>query len=102
MKRLRLKKKDKTLPCDKIKVCIKDLKFRRCVMTSKQLREKFLKKFDVVGIIHTQDYMVEAKKLNPNIEEVSYETMVVVALSYPKRVIKHTETHLVPSFYTFG
>ncbi len=71
-------------------------------MTSSELRSAFLKKFDVVGIIHTKDYMAEAKKINPNIEAIKYETMVVVALSYPKRIIKHTKTHLVPSFYTFG
>ena len=28
--------------------------------------------------------------------------MVVLALAYPKRIIKHTKTHFVPSFYTFG
>ena len=28
--------------------------------------------------------------------------MVVLGLSYPRRTLKHTDTHLVPSFYTFG
>lgn len=71
-------------------------------MTSVALREAFLEKFDVVGIIETKTYLEEAKKLNKNIEDIDYETMVVLGLSYPKRILKHTNTHLVPSFYTFG
>ncbi len=71
-------------------------------MTSKALREIFLQKFDVVGIINTKTYIEEARKLNKEIEDVDYETMVVLGLSYPRRTLKHTDTHLVPSFYTFG
>ncbi len=71
-------------------------------MTSKELREAFRSKFDVVGIIKTKTYLDEARKINPSIENVDYETMVVLGLSYPKRIFKHTDTHLVPSFYTFG
>lgn len=71
-------------------------------MTSAILRAHFLKKFDIVGIIDTKTYLEEARKLNPNIEDISYKTMVVLGLSYPKRHFKHTNTHLAPSFYTFG
>jgi epoxyqueuosine reductase len=71
-------------------------------MNSKDLRDLFLTQFDEVGIIHTDTYQREAKKLHKKLIDLNYPTMVVVALSYPKRYIKQTKTHLVPSFYTFG
>ncbi|BCR35895.1 epoxyqueuosine reductase [Mariniplasma anaerobium] len=71
-------------------------------MRSEDLRKLFLTEFDEVGIIHTDTYQKEAKKLHKKQIDINYPTMVVVALSYPKRFIKHTHTHLVPSFYTFG
>jgi len=71
-------------------------------MTSKALRALFLEKFDSVGIIESKRYFNEAKKTHPNTEIIKYETMVVLGLSYPKRILKHTSTHLAPSFYTFG
>jgi epoxyqueuosine reductase len=71
-------------------------------MKSEDLRNLFLTQFDEVGIIHTKTYQHEAKKLDKKQIEINYPTMVVVGLSYPKRFIKQTRTHLVPSFYTFG
>lgn len=71
-------------------------------MTSKALRDLFLKKFDVVGIIESNTYIKEAKQMGKFHEDIIYPTMVVLGLSYPKRIMKHTKTHLVPSFYTFG
>lgn len=71
-------------------------------MTSTELRNIFLKKFDVVGIIKSETYIKEAKKMSKFYEEIKYPTMVVLGLSYPKRILKHTSSHLVPSFYTFG
>lgn len=71
-------------------------------MKSEDLRTLFLTQFDEVGIIHTKTYQNEAKKLHKKQIDIHYPTMVVVALSYPKRIIKHTHKHLVPSFYTFG
>ncbi len=71
-------------------------------MNSKVLEEAFLKKFDVVGIISTFQYLEKAKSLGIKVPHVDYPTLVVLGLAYPKRTIKHTKTHLVPSFYTFG
>ncbi len=71
-------------------------------MTSKALRALFLEKFDVVGVIKSKTYIEEAKKMNKHYQDILYPTMVVLGLSYPKRIIKPTKTHLVPSFYTFG
>ena len=71
-------------------------------MQSKDIRNLFLTQFDEVGIIDTKTYQREAKRLNKKLLDTNYETMVVVALAYPKRDFKHTSTHLVPSFYTFG
>jgi len=71
-------------------------------MTSRELRDLFLDQFDVVGIIKSETYIEEAKKMNKYHDDITYKTMVVLGLSYPKRVMKHTKTHLVPSFYTFG
>jgi epoxyqueuosine reductase len=71
-------------------------------MKSEDLRNLFLTQFDEVGIINTDTYQREAKKLHKKQIDVDYKTMVVVALSYPKRFIKQSNTHLVPSFYTFG
>jgi epoxyqueuosine reductase len=66
------------------------------------LKEHFDKYFDIVGIIETKKYLLEAKKMNKVVPHIDYPTMVVLGLSYPMRMIKHTSTHLVPSFYTFG
>lgn len=66
------------------------------------LYDAFKKQFDIVGIIETSTYLKALKQLNKDVNPINYETMIVVGLSYPYRVIKHTKTHLVPSFYTFG
>lgn len=71
-------------------------------MKSIELRKLFLTQFDEVGIIEKDTYQNEAKKMNKTMIDIDYNTMVVVALAYPKRIIKSTMTHLVPSFYTFG
>lgn len=71
-------------------------------MKSIELRSLFLTQFDEVAIIDRDTYQREAKKLNKKLIDVDYKTMVVVALAYPKRIIKHTHTQLIPSFYTFG
>ncbi|MDO9630075.1 MAG: DUF1730 domain-containing protein [Acholeplasmataceae bacterium] len=71
-------------------------------MTNQELKEAFQAQFDVVGIIHTKRYLDEAKRMVKKIPQVDYPTMVVVGLNYPMRLIKHTKTHLIPSFYTFG
>lgn len=66
------------------------------------LENRFKKYVDLVGVIRTSTYLEEAKKQNRNVPHVDYPTMVVVGLAYPMRIMKHTKTHLVPSFYTFG
>ncbi len=71
-------------------------------MDSKVLEEAFLKRFDAVGIIKTSLYLEKARSLGIKVPHVDYPTLVVLGLAYPKRIIKHTKTHLVPSFYTFG
>lgn len=71
-------------------------------MKSEALNLLFKEHFDVVGIIQTKRYLDESKKMNKVVLQEIYPTMVVVGLSYPYRVLKHTNTHLVSSFYTFG
>ncbi len=71
-------------------------------MNQTLLLETFQAEFDVVGVIQTQRYLDEAKKLGIDVPNVAYPTMVVLGLAYPKRIVKHTQTHLVSSFYTFG
>ena len=71
-------------------------------MTSIELRDIFLSEFDVVGIIDTQKYLDAAAQMNKDVPSIQYPTMVVLGLAYPKRILNHTKTHVVPSFYTFG
>ncbi|TNF08963.1 MAG: hypothetical protein EP317_01965 [Bacillota bacterium] len=71
-------------------------------MKANELQKAFLKYFDVVGIIQTKTYLEAAKQMHKEVPDVDYQTMVVLGLSYPYRMIKHTKTHLIPSFYTFG
>lgn len=71
-------------------------------MSPTELQTIFQSKFDLVGIIKTKDYLKEALAMGKDVIQETYPTMVVLGLSYPKRIIKHTNTHLVPSFYTFG
>ena len=71
-------------------------------MNAMSLKQSFESSFDLVGIIKTKRYMDEAKKMGKITPEISYPTMVVLGLAYPARHFKHTQTHLVPSFYTFG
>jgi epoxyqueuosine reductase len=67
-----------------------------------EIKKRFEDQFDLVGIISTKRYLDEAKRLGLQVPFSVYPTMVVLGLSYPKRVISHSKTHLVPSFYTFG
>lgn len=71
-------------------------------MNKTQLQTIFQSKFDLVGIIETKRYLEAAKAMGKSVIEEDYPTMVVLGLSYPKRILKHTKSHLVPSFYTFG
>lgn len=71
-------------------------------MDALQIHDMFKASFDLVGLIETKRYLSEAKKMGKSVPDVTYPTMVVLGLVYPKRIIKHTKTHLVPSFYTFG
>lgn len=71
-------------------------------MNAQKIKHAFEKSFDLVGIIKTQTYVDQAKKLNLKIAHINHPTMVVLGLQYPYRVIKSTKTHLIPSFYTFG
>lgn len=71
-------------------------------MTLELLKVEIKKQFDVFGIIETKTYLTASKKIGKEVPPNEYETMVVLGLSYPKRSIKHTQTHLVPSFYAFG
>lgn len=66
------------------------------------LQQIFQSKFDLVGIISTKRYLEAAQKMGKPVIQETFPTMVVLGLRYPKRLIKHTATHLVPSFYTFG
>jgi epoxyqueuosine reductase len=72
------------------------------MMNAKRLYDHFKTQFDAVGIIKTQDYLDEATKMNREVPKETYPTMVVLGLAYPFRMLKHSQTHLVPSFYTFG
>ncbi|QWB99553.1 hypothetical protein KHQ88_05140 [Mycoplasmatota bacterium] len=71
-------------------------------MNSKDIYNLFSQDFDLVRIIQTKEYIKVAKSLNKHIPSVDYPTMVVLGFAYPKRIIKHSDTHLIPSFYTFG
>lgn len=71
-------------------------------MTIKELHNRLEDAFDVVGMIDKKTYLNALEKADKQLPTLPYETICVVALAYPKRIIKHTKTHLVPSFYTFG
>ncbi len=71
-------------------------------MKANELKNAFESAFDLVALIDSHSYARAAQKKHKDIPEIPYETMVVLGLAYPKRMIKHTKTHLVPSFYTFG
>lgn len=72
------------------------------MMKTKDIFQAFSKAFDVVKIIKTDTYLNEATRMGKNVPHEKYPTMVVLGLAYPMRIIKHTPTHFVPSFYTFG
>jgi epoxyqueuosine reductase len=71
-------------------------------MTLEQLKTALDQQFDLVGFIKTEQYQQALRALDKPVLAVPFKTMAVVGLSYPKRIIKHTDTHLIPSFYTFG
>lgn len=71
-------------------------------MIKEILKNAFETQFDIVGIIKTKKYLSEAHHMDLIVPKVGYPTMVVLGLAYPRRIIKNTSTHLVPSFYTFG
>jgi epoxyqueuosine reductase len=71
-------------------------------MKSIELVNLFKKQFDVVGIIKTSTYLALAKKYSLDVPTPKYQTMAVVALAYPKRILHHDHEYLIPSFYTYG
>jgi epoxyqueuosine reductase len=71
-------------------------------MKIEDLRSKFEEQFDLVGIIHSERYFEQMRIKEKDVPYEPYKTMVVLGLAYPKRSLKHSKTHLVPSFYTFG
>jgi epoxyqueuosine reductase len=71
-------------------------------MNAETLVTMFESSFDVVGVISSAHYASEAVKRGKNVPDPPYPTLVVVGLAYPRRSIRQTEDHLVPSFYTFG
>ncbi|MGD9761623.1 MAG: epoxyqueuosine reductase [Candidatus Izemoplasmatales bacterium] len=71
-------------------------------MNINNLHQSFQEEFDIVGIIKTDRYFSEAKKLNLKLPITKFPTMVVLGLSYPKRIKTSTKTELYASFYTFG
>jgi epoxyqueuosine reductase len=71
-------------------------------MDKAKIYDFFKEQFDLVGIIKTKTYNSHAKKMNFPIAIKDYPTMVVLGYAYPKRLMKHSHTHLIPSFYTFG
>ena len=71
-------------------------------MTANIVYDQFSSLFDAVGIITSSHYMDEAKNMGKTVPDAPYPTMVVLGLSYPNRIIKHTDKELIPSFYTFG
>ncbi|HQN74483.1 MAG TPA: DUF1730 domain-containing protein [Bacillota bacterium] len=58
--------------------------------------------FSEFGIIKTERYLKEASVLNLVFPEISYKHMIVVALSYPKRILNSTKNEHYASMYTFG
>lgn len=71
-------------------------------MKPEELKSTFESAFDLVGIIDRKTYLYEARKAHINPPDVPYDTVVVLGLAFPYRIIKPSTTHLVPSFYTFG
>lgn len=71
-------------------------------MTIEKIKILFESQFDLVSVIQTADY-IEAAQINKRgIPEQDYPTLIVLGYAYPKRIFKHSDTHLIPSFYTFG
>ncbi len=71
-------------------------------MRKAEIYQAFSDAFDTVSIIHRDTYIKAYEgKTKLNLEQ-TYPTIVVLGLSYPKRIIKHTKSLLSPSFYTYG
>jgi epoxyqueuosine reductase len=68
----------------------------------KKLYSSFLKEFDLVGIIKTKRYILEASNLNLDINDIKFPTIIALGLNYPKRNIKSNKDEVVGSIYTFG
>lgn len=68
----------------------------------KELRRAFENEFDLVGIIKTEEYLKEAKKLNINVPNEDYPTAFVLGLAYPKRIISASRNTCTASIYTYG
>ncbi len=74
----------------------------RYIMNFDDFKEKLEFEFSEFGIIKTERYLKEARVLNLAFPDIKYKHMIVVALSYPKRIMKSTKTELYASMYTFG
>jgi len=68
----------------------------------KELLEAFQKEFDVVGIIKADKYINAANELSHELLKIEFNSMVVVGLAYPKKVMVSNEDFAYASFYTFG
>lgn len=71
-------------------------------MTLEALKQRLSESFDLFGLIDKETYQSALKKKGKDSLDIPYDTIAVIGLSYPRRTIKHSLSHLVPSFYTFG
>ncbi|MDD3713212.1 MAG: DUF1730 domain-containing protein [Candidatus Izemoplasmatales bacterium] len=71
-------------------------------MNFSDFQERLRFEFSEFGIIKTERYLKEASVLNLAFPDIRYKHMIVVALSYPKRIMKSNKTELYASMYTFG
>ena len=72
------------------------------MIDTKKLYTSFLNEFDLVGMIKTERYILEASNLNLDINDIKFPTIIALGLNYPKRNIKSNKDELVGSMYTFG
>ena len=66
------------------------------------LLKAFEDKFDLVGLISSDRYFSVAEKLGLKFKKHEFRNIIVLGLSYPKRIIKSDYEKAYASFYTFG
>lgn len=71
-------------------------------MLINDVQSAFQKTFDIVRVIKTKRYLEAAEAMNIQVPHHRYETMVVLGLAYPKRILPSNKEKLYGSFYTFG